>query len=183
MLVLVLLFAIGGFLRGTIAQVFVVLGVLTGLWAAVFVSGWVGTHWHGARPAVAFLALRWLVAALAGLAVAALLQWWGDRLGKAVREGPLGWLDRGGGLVVGAGLGAIVGSFVLLGALTIQHPSAPGVAVAHARVAAPAMGVAAEVCSFGEAYLPGSGWLKQRFLAAKRRAVRIRESGSRSKTS
>jgi uncharacterized membrane protein required for colicin V production len=183
LLVVVLLFAIGGFLRGTIAQVCGVLGVLMGLWAAVFVSGWVGGHWHGARPVVVFLALRWLVAALAGLAVAGLFQWCGDRLGKAVREGPLGWLDRGGGLVVGAGVGASFGSLVLLGALTIQQPSAPGIAAAHARVAAPAMGVAAEMCSLCEAHLPGSGWLKQRFLAAKRRAVRIRESGSRSKTS
>lgn len=162
---------------------FGVFGVLTGLWAAVFVSGWVGAHWHGARPVVVFLALRWLVAALAGLAVSALLQYWGDRLGQAVREGPLGWLDRGGGFVVGAGLGGVVGSLVLLGALTIQHPSAPGVAVARARVGATAMGVSAEVCSFGEGYLPGIGWLKQRFLVAKRRAVRMRERGSRSKPS
>jgi uncharacterized membrane protein required for colicin V production len=183
LVVLVLLFAIGGFLRGTIAQIFGVVGVLTGLWAAVFVSGWVGDHWYGARPALVFLALRWLVAALAGLAVAGLFQWCGDRLGKAVREGPLGWLDRAGGFVVGAGLGAAVGSLVLLGALTIRQPSAPGVAAARARVTAPAMGVAAEMCSLGEAYLPGSGWLKERFLAAKRRAVRIRESRSRSKTS
>jgi uncharacterized membrane protein required for colicin V production len=181
--VLVLLFAIGGFLRGTIAQVFVVLGLLVGSWAALFVSGWVGAHWHGARPVVAFLALRWLVAVLAGLAVAALFQWWGDSLGRAVREGPLGWLDRGGGFLVGATLGAIVGSLGLLAALTIQNPSAPGVVAARARVSAPAMGVCAGVCALGEAYLPGSGWLKQRFLAAKRRAVRIRESESRSRTS
>jgi hypothetical protein len=181
--VLVLMFAIGGFLRGTIAQVFVVLGLIVGSWAALFVSRWVGEHWVGAHPDLVFLALRWLVAALAGLAVAALFQWWGDGLGRAVREGPLGWLDRGGGIVVGATLGAIVGSMILLAALTIRYPSAPGRAAARARVSAPAMEVAAGVCSIGEAYLPGSGWLKQRFLAAKRRAVHIRESGSRSRTS
>jgi uncharacterized membrane protein required for colicin V production len=182
-LVFVLLFAIGGFVRGAVAQVFVVLGVLTGLWAAVFVSGWVGAHWHGARPAIVFLIMRWLVAALAGLAVASLLQWWGGLLGKAVRESPLAWLDQGGGFLVGAGVGAVVGMLILLGALTVQRPTEPAVAVAHARVGSPAMDVGAEVCSFGGSYLPGSGWLKQRFLAAKQRADRIRGGGARSKTS
>ncbi len=181
--VFVLLFAIGGFVRGAVAQVFVVLGVLTGLWAAVFISGWVGAHWHGARPAILFLAMRWLVAALAGLALASLIQWWGDHLGKAVKESPLAWLDQGGGFLVGAGLGAVVGALILLGALTIQRPSEPAVAVAHARVGAPAMGVGAEICASGGTYLPGGDWLKQRFLAAKRRADRLRDGGARSKTS
>jgi hypothetical protein len=182
LLALVLLFAIGGFVRGAIAQLFGSIGVLGGLWAAVFVLGWIGDHWEGARPALAFLVLRWLVASLAGLAVAALFQWWGDSLGKAAREGPLGWLDHGGGLVIGAALGVGVGLLVLLGALTLRYPSAPALAAARARVSEPAMAAGARVCSFGEAYFPGGGWLKQRFLAAKRRAVRIRESGSRSKT-
>lgn len=181
--VFVLLFAIGGFVRGAVAQVFVVLGVLTGLWAAVFVSGWVGDHWQGARPAIVFLVMRWLVAALAGLVLASLLQWWGDQLSKALRAGPLAWLDQGGGFVVGMGVGAVVGVLILLGALTLRQPTEPAVAVAHARIAVPAMREGAEVCSFGETFVPGSGWLKQRFLAAKHRADRIRGAGARLKTS
>jgi hypothetical protein len=178
---LVLLFAIGGLLRGAIAQIFGVIGVLCGLWAAVFVYGWVERHWHGSQPLLAFLLLRWLVGSLAGLAVAALFQWMGDSLGKAVREGPLGWLDHGGGLLIGAALGAGFGSLVLLVALSTRYPSGPARAAARARVSEPAMAAGAQVCTFGETYYPGSVWLKQRFLAAKRRAVRIREGGSRSK--
>lgn len=182
-LVFVLLFAIGGFVRGAIAQVFVVLGVLTGLWAAIFVSRWVGEHWDGARPAVVFLVMQWLVGALAGLVIASLMQWWGDLLGKAVQAGPLAWLDQGSGFVVGTGVGAVVGVFILLVALTIPRPTEPAVAVARARVGAPAMVAAADVCSFSETFFPGTGWLKQRFLAAKRRADRIRGAGARAKTS
>ena len=182
LLLLVLAFAIGGFLQGAVAQVMVVLGVLTGLWAAVFVSGWVGGHWHGAHPALVFLALRWLVAVLAALAVAALFQWWGDHLGKAVREGPLGWFDHACGAVVGVGLGAAVGAMLLLGALTFDYPSAPLLATARARTTEPILSGAVRICSLGEGYLPGGGWLKRRFLAAKRRAVHLREIGSRSRT-
>jgi hypothetical protein len=181
--VFVLLFAIGGFVRGAVAQVFVVLGVLTGSWAAVFVYGWVGDHWHGARPAVVFLVMQWLVAALAGLALASLLQWWGEQISKAVRAGPLAWLDQGGGFLVGTGVGAVIGALILLGALTLRYPAEPAEAVAHARVGSRAMGVGAEVCSLGGTYLPGGGWLKQRFLAAKRRADRIRGAGARPKAS
>jgi uncharacterized membrane protein required for colicin V production len=173
--------AIGGVLTGAISQVFTLLGVLTGLWAAVFVSGWVADHWHGARPAVVFLVLRWLVAALSGLALAALFQWWGDRLGRAVREGPLGWLDRAAGAVAGAAVGAFVGALLLMFVLTVIHEREPAQMAARARAAVPVMGVAAEVCSLGEGVVPGSGWLKDRFLAARRRAVHLRE-GARAKT-
>jgi hypothetical protein len=174
--VLVLLFAIRGFLRGTVAQVFVVIGVVSGLWAAGAVSHWLGEHWRGAQPAIVYFTLRWLVAALAGLALAALFQWWGDRLGQTIRETPFGWVDRGGGLLVGAALGVVVGAFVLLGALSLDYPRGPRNAAAHSRVTKPTMSAAAGVCALGERYVPGSQWLRQRFLAAKRRAIRIREA-------
>ena len=182
-MLLVLAFAIGGFLQGAVAQVTGILGVLTGLWAAVFVSGWIAAHWHGAQPALVFLALRWLVAVLAALAVAALFQWWGDHLGKATREGPLGWLDHAGGAVVGAGLGVAVGAMLLMGAFTLEIPSGIANAAARARIPTPVMATAAKICASGEAYLPGGGWLKKRFLAAKRRAEHMRDGGARSKTS
>ena len=183
LIIVVLACAIGGVLTGATSQVFTFLGVLTGLWAAVFVSRWVSVHWHGARPAVVFLVLRWLVAALSGLALASLFQWWGDRLARAVREGPLGWLDRGAGAVVGAGVGTLGGALVLMLMLTGLHERGPAMDAARARAAEPVMGVAAHVCSWGEGLVPGSGWLKERFLAARRRAAHLREGGSRAKAS
>lgn len=119
-----------------------------------------------------FFLLRWLVAALAGLSLAALFQWWGERLGDAVRGGPLGWLDRAGGLAMGAALGTVVVAFVLLVALVIRTPRAPGDAVARARVAGPLMGSGARACALAHRFIPGSDWLRQRFLAAERRATR-----------
>jgi hypothetical protein len=176
--ILVLLFAIRGFLRGTVAQVFVVLGVLCGLWLAGFVWEWVGEHWRGAHPAVVFWTLRWIVAMLTGLAAASLFQWWGEQLGKAVRESPLGWLDRGGGLVVGAAMGAVVCAFLMLAALMVERPRRPGEEVARMRFAPITMNTAAKACALGEHYLPGTGWLKDRFLAARQRAGRLRAHGS-----
>jgi hypothetical protein len=174
LLLLLVIFALGGLLRGAIAQVFSVLGVLMGLWAAVFISGWVGAHWSGARPALVFVALRWLVAGLGALAVAAIFQWWGDRLGNVVDEGPLGWLDRGAGLLVGAAVGVFVCAFFLVGALTLRIPGGPGVAVANARTTAPALALAAEVSSRGHRYLPGASWMTRSFLAARQRAAMLR---------
>jgi len=183
LILLLLACAIGGIATGATTQVFAILGALTGLWAAVFVSGWVAAHWLGARPVVVFVVLRWLVAALSGLALAALFQWWGDRLGRAVREGPLGWLDRAAGGLVGAAVGTLAGALVLMVALTGLRERDPALAAARARTTVPVMGVAAEVCSMGEGVVPGSGWLKDRFLAARRRAERLREGGSRAKAS
>jgi hypothetical protein len=50
-------------------------------------------------------------------------------------------------------------------------------AVARARIGASTMGAAAAVCTVGETFLPGLGWLKEQFLAAERRAVRMRTDG------
>jgi hypothetical protein len=40
------------------------------------------------------------------------------------------------------------------------------------------MSTGAAVCSIGERYLPASAWLKERFLAARQRAGRIRARGA-----
>ena len=178
MIVLVLLFAIRGYLRGTVAQVFVVVGLLAGIYTTIQISRWVGDHWGGARPIAAYVVMRWIVAALVGLALATAFRWWGNSVAKAVREGPLNWLDRGVGLVIGTALGTTICTFGLLGALQFDHPRGPGMAVARARVGAQTMGAAASVCAFSEAFLPGGVWLKQQFLAAERRAVRMRALGS-----
>jgi len=174
-LVLILVFAIHGFLRGTVAQVFVALGLLAGAWAGGWVWHWLEAHWRGAQPALAMLALRWVVAGLAGLAVAALVQWWGERLGEAVKSGPAGWLDRGAGFAVGATLGAAVTALALMAALAVEPVRELGDAVGRTRVAVPLMRGAADACSVGGRFFPGSTWLRQRFLKAETRARAARE--------
>ena len=174
MLVLVLLAAIRGYLRGTVAQVFVVVGLIAGFYAGLSISRWMGEHWNGARPAGVYLILRWMVAGLVGLALATAFRWWGSSMAKAVREGPLSWLDRGGGMVIGAALGTTVCTFGLLGALQFEQPNGPGVVAARTRVGAPVMSAAAEVFAFGEAMFPGCRWMKEQFLAARERADHLR---------
>jgi hypothetical protein len=166
----VLIFGIRGFLRGTVAQVFVVLGVLGGLWAAGWVSQWVALHWQAARPAFVYLILRWLVAALAGLAIAALFQFWGERVGGAVKSGPLGFVDRVGGFAVGTALGLVVVCFAVMAALLLRRPEPLTAPVARMRLAAPLMGGAVQACDLAGGALPGRAWLKGRFTAARRRA-------------
>ncbi|MGH7731648.1 MAG: CvpA family protein [Candidatus Eiseniibacteriota bacterium] len=177
MLVMVVLLTVRGYLRGTVAQVFVVVGLVFGFYAALAISRWIGEHWDGAKPAGVYLVLRWMVAALVGLALATAFRWWGSTMAKAVRDGPLGWLDRGGGMLIGAALGTVVCTLGLLGALQFEHPKGPGMAAAQARVGASTMGAAAAVCTAGEPFLPGLGWLKDQFLAAQQRAVRMRADG------
>lgn len=177
MLVLVILLAIRGYLRGTVAQVFVVVGLVFGFYAALAISRWIGTHWDGAKPAGLYLVLRWVVAALVGLALATAFRWWGGSMAKAVRDGPLSWLDRGGGMLIGAAVGTTVCTFGLLGALQFDNPNGPGMVAAQARAAAPTMGVAASACAVGERLFPGLGWLREQFIAAEQRAVRMRASG------
>lgn len=164
------LFALRGLVRGTVGQIFALLGLLAGLWVAGWVAQWVGQHWQSARPAVVFLALRWLVAGLAGLAAAALFQWWGDLLGAAVKKSPVGWLDRIGGVAVGGALGVVVASLLVMGALLTTWPRAVSHAASGARCAPPLMAGGARACNFDSRYFPGSSWLRQRFLSAQRRA-------------
>jgi len=176
----VLVFGIRGLLRGTVAQVFAALGLITGLWAAGWVLHWVGGYWAGARPVVMFVALRWLVAVLAGLALASFFQWWGSQLRTAVQSGPLGWFDRLVGLAIGVCLGVAILAFVLMAALSVARPREIAGTIAHARVAAPLMNGAARACALGQHYFPGGHWLEQRFAAAESRVRKEQKRTSRS---
>jgi uncharacterized membrane protein required for colicin V production len=98
-------FAVRGLVRGSVRQVFGILGFVVGLWAAVMVSRWVGAQWLGARPAAVLWVSRLLVAGIAGLVVAGLFHWCGSLLGMAVQAGPAGWLDRVLGMALGAAIG------------------------------------------------------------------------------
>jgi len=91
-------------------------GWLCGYVSFMAVSQWVGAHWSGARPAAVFAVLRWLVAMLSGLAVLAIFQIVGERIGEGVHKTVLGPLDRFGGLL----LGALYGAFVVVVALVVM---------------------------------------------------------------
>jgi hypothetical protein len=65
-------------------------------------------------------------------------------------------------------------TFLLLGALLTPWPRAIEEAAAATRVARPAMAGGAHACSMASRYFAGSGWLRQRFLLAERRAGRTR---------
>ncbi len=161
---------IRGLIRGSISQTFGLLGVLLGLWAAGWIARWVGDLWSGARPSVVFWALRWLVAALGGLAIASLFGSVGEHLGQAVKSGPAGWLDRLGGALLGGALGATVAAFTLMVAL--QPPLASHVesGITTSRVSAVILHGAVRACSISDRVFPGTRWLAERFIEAERRA-------------
>ena len=170
MLVLVLLlsFTIRGILRGTVAQGFAFFGLLAGIWAGAGLSHWIALHWQDARPAFVFMLLRWVVAGLGGLAVTTLFGWWGETVASAVHKGPLGWLDRLLGGVVGLAFGAALGAILLLLAL-----QAPGMGFArtpaeHGRTARPLVRAGVAVTGWHLVPVPGSGWLHAQFVSAER---------------
>ncbi|MBI1799830.1 MAG: CvpA family protein [Candidatus Eisenbacteria bacterium] len=166
LLVLVIAFAIRGVFRGTVWQIFALCAVICGVWVGVWVSRWVGAHWQGARPTVVFVALRWIVSGLAALAVASLISWWGELLSGAVRQSPIAWVDRVGGLFVGASIGVIVAALVLLVALSLPWPRQSKTWAAEAHVSRAVLTGAERACGMGRRVLPGSEWLQHRFEAA-----------------
>jgi uncharacterized membrane protein required for colicin V production len=172
MLVVILAFAVRGLLTGFMSQIFGVLGVIAGLFAASWSGQWVASHWDGAQPTVVFWLLRWLVVVLVGLAVAGLFQWWGSLLGKAFEASPLGFIHRPGGFVLGAGLGAFVSAFLLLGLLFLPWSGGIAGAAARSRTPRPVFAGITAVLHLTEGLAPGSHWLRGRFEAAQRRIER-----------
>ena len=162
-------FTIRGLLRGTIAQVFAFLGLFLGIWATSIVAHWIGEHWHNARPAVFFAIMHWLVAGLAGLAVASLFQWWGEQAGAATHKGPLGGLDRlvGGciGFAFGLGLAAVLVVFAVQSPFTtFARPAAR-----QSRYAGRLVGAGERLTARRAAWVPGGDWLHGQFASAARR--------------
>lgn len=170
LLLIVFVHVIRGGFEGAVRQCFGILGAVAGLWVALWISQWVGRHWLDARPALIFGSLRWIVAALGGLAVATVFQFWGEVLGEAVKKGGVAALDRAVGLVFGALIGGVVITLLVLLALLTRWPSAVGTTAAEARLAVPLMSTGARVASAQESIFPGSTWLKSKFLDAERRA-------------
>ena len=133
------------------------------------VSQWVGAHWQGARPAVVFGLLRWIVALLAGFAVAAIFELIGERAGEGVRKSPAGPLDRAFGIVMGVVLGAVFLVAVLVGMLLTPWPREAGRAAAEARVT-PRLLAGARNILIVDRYVPGLGGVRRALDEASRRA-------------
>ncbi len=122
-----------------------------------------------------FIPLRWLVAALAGLAVAAIMHWWGEMLAEAAHDGPFGWLDRTVGGFVGFTIGLLVSTAVLV--LLLQ---APGLEFARPLVArgvatAPLIAAGDRASEWGKG-LPGGLWLHEQLRSASRRLAARRQA-------
>lgn len=164
---LVLTVAIGGFFRGTVRQIFSLLGVIAAALAVSWTSQWVGHQWQGARPAVFFLALRWLVALLAGLVLVALFDWMGARMAESLKNSSLAWLDRIGGFAVGAMLGVVWAATLLIVVLLVARPPEVLAAVRASRLGDPVLRRAQQACVLGERVIPGSKWLERRIDAAR----------------
>jgi len=162
-------FAVRGLVRGSVRQVFGILGFVAGLWVAVIVSRWVGAQWLGARPAVVFWVARFLVAGIAGLVVAGLFHGCGSLLGAAVQAGPAGWLDR----VLGIALGALTGmawslALVLLLVFLPERLGA-GRLAADARSAHALIGMSTRACDTIEPRVPMLHGLGRTLRDAERR--------------
>ena len=168
-LILLLTFTIRGILRGTIAQVFAFLGVAAGIWIMGFVSRAVGHHWEQARPTFVYGFLRWLVAVLAGLAVASLFQWWGEKLGEASHKGPLGTLDRMGGGLLGLLLGALLSAALALVAVDLPTPAFAREAALRGVVSPVLLAGGARASAWHDEAYPGGRWLHRQFETAARR--------------
>ena len=169
--VLILSFAVRGWIRGFLSQLLGVTGLLVALWIAGWISQWVGFQWQHARPAVIFFLLRTVVVLLAGLAVVSLFNWMGTLAREAIREGPLGLLDGPGGMLVGAVLGTLFITLLMCVALETPWPRAVPATASRARLAAPMMKGGAETCRTLRQYSPALEWLRERFLEAERRAI------------
>jgi uncharacterized membrane protein required for colicin V production len=170
-------FVIRGLVRGSVRQVFGLLGFVGGLGLAVQVSRWVGAQWLGARPVVLYWVLKWLVAGLAGLAVAAIFRWWGGLLGKSVQAGPAGWLDRVFGLL----LGALIGTMWAIALVTVASFAPPSIgaraAVARALTAHALVNTGARACDAIEPRVPLLHGLGRLLHEAERRS-RAQSRGS-----
>jgi len=168
-------FLLRGLLRGTVAQVFAFFGLVLGVVVGSAVADAIGAHWRTAKPEAVFTLLRWAVAALSGLGVAALMSWWGGSLAKAAHEGPFGWLDRALGALIGLAAGVLCCVAVLV--LLLQ---APGLGFARPLAArsvttGPLMAVGDLAGEWGKS-LPGGLWLHEQLRSASRRLAARRQA-------
>jgi hypothetical protein len=137
---------------------------------AVLVSRWVGARWAGARPAVVFWGLRWLLAGIAALLVASLFHWWGCSLRKAIHAGPGGAVDRILGLPLGAMIGMGWAIAVLVVALLSPRSFGLGAELSRARTPHALVSLGAQACDVAERRVPILHRLGRWLHEAERRA-------------
>lgn len=160
-----------GYFRGLLEQVLGTAGVLIGIWSGFVIHRWVGAQWLGVQPTVVFWVLRWLVTFLGASAVVALFGVAAETLGRAVRESPVGWLDRWSGVLTGALLGGVCASLIVLGAVKLPFPSWVHQAASRSRCSRPLLVGGAEACRLGLA-VPGGALLRRQYLEARHRLDR-----------
>ena len=148
-----------------------VAAIVGGVWVGAVVKQWVGSHWHGAHPTVVFWALAWVVTVLAALTVISLVNVLGDKLGQAFQSGPLGWLDRGLGIVAGAALGVVFASFMVLAAARLPMGAFVEHSMRVARAPRPLLEGGEAACVRFSPF-PGARGLKKEFAFARRKWVR-----------
>jgi len=165
-----------------VAQVIGLLGWVAGLWLSLWIAHGLSVHWHAANPALVYRLLRWIVAGLAGLIVVSAFQWGGESLGRVTRSGPVGWLDRGGGLVVGALLGLITVALVVMSSLVGPVPRGITRSVADAHVTEPLMATSSQACDRSAGWMPGGDWLAHEFRKAHRRTLVLKGGDSKTKS-
>jgi uncharacterized membrane protein required for colicin V production len=117
-----------------------------------------------------YLTLRILVTALVVVAVTSVFQFAAGLAREPFREGPLGFLDRVGGIATGAATGLILAALLMLGLVFTPWPSRSERAVAKARFTAPLFEGSERLCRFGEGRVLGATWLRRQFASAARRA-------------
>lgn len=164
-------FALRGWLQGIIRQIFDLIGWIGGIGSCLWVSQWVGAHWHGARPAVVFGALGWLIAVLVGLAVKALFEVAGQQLSKHSGNSGPGVADRLTGLALGVGIGGALVSALVLGMLLTPWPESVARAAARSQVAGVVLTGGRAIGGLDDRWIPGSSLLRRAVRAAARRSA------------
>lgn len=169
LLVQLAVLTVRGLLRGTIAQVFAFLGMGLGVWATVVAGAWIGQHWQGAKPVIVFLTVRWLIAVLLGLAVAAVFEWMGETAAKAAHDGPFGWLDRLVGGVLGVATGVVLAALVVLVMLQAPLLAVSGDVAVRSAYSRPLVASGLVASKALGPRVPGCAWLHRQFDSAARR--------------
>ena len=166
-----MLLAIQGSIRGLLAQILGLTGLLVGIWGGAEIRQWVGAHWLGAQPAVVFWALRWVVTLLAAFAIVSLFHVLAERVRQLTHDSPVGWVDRLGGVLIGACTGLAVASLLVVAVVLWSVPGWMKHAIRDARASRPLIegGVAA---SHWVEPLPGGAALRRQYVLAARRLGR-----------
>ena len=173
---MVLICALRGWHQGILRQIFDLLGWVGGIWSLVVVSQWVGAHWQGARPAVVFAVLGWLVSLLAALAVKAVFHLMGERLLGGAEKTRGGLPDRIGGLALGAGIGIALVAAVWLGMLLLSWPRGVARTAAKSQMTGTLLAGGRAVLKVDDRLIPGAGALRRVLDEAARRARILQQS-------